>query len=62
MAPIAGTRVAADLGGESDVIVFDTGGTTFDVSLVRDGRVPFTHETWLGLPYQRELPGLPSVA
>ena len=61
MAPIAGTRVAADLGGEHDVIVFDTGGTTFDVSLVRDGRVPFTHETWLGLPYQSDLTGFPSV-
>ena len=29
-------------------IVTDAGGTTYDVSLVRDGRIPWTRETWLG--------------
>ena len=29
-------------------IVADTGGTSYDVSLVRDGRIPWTRETWLG--------------
>jgi N-methylhydantoinase A len=61
MAPIAGLRVTAGQGGHRDAIVFDTGGTTFDVSLVRNGHVPFTHETWLGRPFQSDLTGFPSV-
>jgi N-methylhydantoinase A len=61
MAPIAGLRVAAAESRHCDAIVFDTGGTTFDVSLVRNGQVPFTHETWLGRPFQSDLTGFPSV-
>lgn len=61
MAPIAGNYVAATDSSEADTIVFDTGGTTFDVSLVRAGHVPFTHESWLGRPYQSDLTGFPSV-
>jgi N-methylhydantoinase A len=61
MAPIAGLRVAAAESRDRDAIVFDTGGTTFDVSLVRNGHVPFTHETWLGRPFQSDLTGFPSV-
>src|SRR5215472_6486517 len=61
MAPIAGARLAAIEVPGADVIVFDTGGTTFDVSLVRGGRIPFTHETWLGRPFQSDLTGFPSV-
>jgi N-methylhydantoinase A len=61
MAPIAGARLAAAEVGNKDAIIFDTGGTTFDVSLVRQGRVPFTQETWLGRPLQSDLTGFPSV-
>ena len=61
MAPIAGARLAAADTPNKDAIIFDTGGTTFDVSLVRQGRVPFTHETWLGRPLQSDLTGFPSV-
>jgi N-methylhydantoinase A len=61
MAPIAGARLAAAEAGSKDAIIFDTGGTTFDVSLVRQGRVPFTQETWLGRPLQSDLTGFPSV-
>ncbi|MCW5623574.1 MAG: hydantoinase/oxoprolinase family protein [Burkholderiales bacterium] len=61
MAPVAGGRIAAVESPLRDVIVFDTGGTTFDVSLVRNGRVPYTQETWLGRPYQSDLTGFPSV-
>jgi len=61
MAPIAGAYVTAAESDLKDSIVFDTGGTTFDVSLVREGRVPFTHETWLGRPYQSDLTGFPSI-
>jgi N-methylhydantoinase A len=47
MAPLAGLHYAADEGLGDDVIVCDTGGTTFDVSLVRAGTVRFSRETWL---------------
>ena len=61
MAPIAGARIGAADAADQDAIIFDTGGTTFDVSLVRDGRIPFTHETWFGRPFQSDLTGFPSV-
>lgn len=61
MAPIAGGRLASAESDARDVIIFDTGGTTFDVSVVRDGRVPFTQETWMGRPHQSDLTGFPSV-
>jgi N-methylhydantoinase A len=41
--------------------VADTGGTTYDVSLVRDGRIPWTHETWIGTPHVGHMTGFPSV-
>ncbi|MEM6680899.1 MAG: hydantoinase/oxoprolinase family protein [Pseudomonadota bacterium] len=61
MAPIGGASVASDETDEDDVIIFDTGGTTFDVSLVRSGRVPMTQETWLGRPFGSDMTGFPSV-
>ncbi|MEM8800010.1 MAG: hydantoinase/oxoprolinase family protein [Pseudomonadota bacterium] len=61
MAPIGGARVANDETDEKDVVIFDTGGTTFDVSLVRGGRVPMTQETWLGRPFASDMTGFPSV-
>ena len=48
MAPVAGqayTTIEA-LGG--DAIVCDTGGTTFDVGLVRDGNLVYSRDSWLG--------------
>ena len=42
-------------------IVADTGGTTFDVSLVRRGRIPRTRETWVGPQFVGHMTGLPSV-
>ena len=36
-----------------NVIVCDMGGTSFDVSLVRDGYIKFTRETWLGRAVHR---------
>ena len=47
MAPLAGLAYSAEAGLGGDVIVVDTGGTTFDVSLIRDGSIKFTRETWL---------------
>jgi N-methylhydantoinase A len=47
MAPLAGIAYAEAEGEGNDVIIVDTGGTTFDVSLVRAGQIKFTRETWL---------------
>jgi len=61
MAPIAGITfsVLEDLG--ENVIVCDTGGTTFDVGLVRDGRLVFSRDTWLGPAYTGDLLGISAV-
>ena len=61
MAPVAGRHFArADL-GSGDAIVADTGGTSFDVSLVRHARIPWTRETWLGEPFRGHMTGFPSI-
>ncbi len=61
LAPIAGKTYAESESGPGRVIVCDTGGTSFDVSLVRDGRVVFTRETWLGEQFTGHLTGMSSV-
>lgn len=61
MAPLAGRRYAAEEGDWRDAIVADTGGTTYDVSLVRDGEIPVTRDLWIGAPYRGHLVGYPSV-
>ncbi|MGD0452079.1 MAG: hydantoinase/oxoprolinase family protein [Solirubrobacteraceae bacterium] len=61
LAPVAARTVAEAETGSRDVIVCDTGGTSFDVSLVRDGDLVFTSETWLGEPFAGHLTGLSSV-
>ncbi len=61
MAPVAGRAFAAleELG--SDVIICDTGGTTFDVGLVREGELKYTRETWLGGQWMGHLMAMASV-
>lgn len=61
MAPVAGRWYGEKIASGVDVIVADTGGTTFDVSLVRDGRIPMTRETWVGGAHQGPMTGFPSV-
>jgi N-methylhydantoinase A len=61
LAPVAGRTVAGAETGSGDVIVCDTGGTSFDVSLVRAGDLVFTSETWLGERFAGHLTGLSSV-
>ncbi len=61
LAPVAARTVANAETGSGDVIVCDTGGTSFDVSLVREGDLVFTSETWLGEPFAGHLTGLSSV-
>ena len=53
LAPIA----ALDLSTETDVIVIDMGGTTFDVSGIRDRRIVVTNEAMVG----NDLLGIPKV-
>ena len=61
MAPVAGIAYAKieDLG--TDVILCDTGGTTFDVGLVREGRLKYTRETWLGPQWTGHMVSISSV-
>ncbi|WP_433225896.1 hydantoinase/oxoprolinase family protein [Actinomadura formosensis] len=61
MAPVAG-RFFAGLDAEADMaVVADTGGTSYDVSVVRDGRIPWTRESWIGQPFLGHMTGFPSV-
>ena len=60
MAPVAARAYGAGEAAET-LIVGDTGGTTFDVSLVRRGRIPRSRETWLGQPFRSHMTGMPSV-
>ncbi|MGB3390606.1 MAG: hydantoinase/oxoprolinase family protein [Pseudaminobacter sp.] len=61
MAPIAGRHFAFVDAGAEDAIVADTGGTTYDVSLIRGGAVPWARETWIGQPYRGHMTGFPSI-
>ncbi len=61
MAPIAGRHFAALETGSNTVLVTDAGGTTYDVSLVRDGRIPWTRETVIGDSKAGYLTGFPSI-
>ena len=61
MAPVAGRHYAAIDAGTETAIVTDAGGTSYDVSLVRRGRIPRTRETWLGSRFTGHMTGFPSV-
>ena len=61
MAPVAGRHHAEREAQSRMAIVVDAGGTSFDVSVVRNGRIPRTRETWLGDRFVSHLTGFPSV-
>ena len=61
LAPIAGRRYAVADASADTAIIADAGGTSYDVSLVRRGRIPWTRETWIGKPYLGHMTGFPSV-
>ena len=61
MAPVAGRACAEVEGLADDVVICDTGGTTFDVGLVRDGRLVFTRDTWLGGQWTGHIISMSSV-
>jgi N-methylhydantoinase A len=60
MAPVA-ARVHGSDDTAGILIVGDTGGTTFDVSVVRGNHISRTRETWLGRPLSSHMTGMPSV-
>ena len=61
MGPIAGRRYAQLENRNDSVLVVDTGGTTFDVSLVLDDVVSITQETWIGERFTGHMLGIPAV-
>ena len=61
MAPVAGRHHAEREAQSRMAIVVDAGGTSFDVSVVRNGRIPRTRETWLGDRFVGHITGFPSV-
>jgi len=61
MAPVAAQHYVRRCGLGESAIVADTGGTTYDVALVRHGEIPETRETWIGRPYLGHMTGFPSV-
>jgi N-methylhydantoinase A len=61
MAPVAGRHYADRTVAGQTAIVADAGGTSYDVSVVRRGRIPWTREAWVGEPYVGHITGFPSV-
>jgi N-methylhydantoinase A len=63
MAPVAALTYAGAEHEDSsaDLIVCDTGGTTFDVGLVSSGEITFSSETWLGGRWTGHITGTRAV-
>ena len=61
MAPVAGRYYGQEDARSETVVVADTGGTSYDVGLVRRGMIPFTRETWLGPEWTGHITGFPSI-
>ncbi len=60
-APIAGRHYARLDCGSDTALVTDAGGTTYDVGLVRRGRIPWTRETLVGDQTYGYITGFPAV-
>lgn len=61
VAPVAGRYYARADAGADTAVIADAGGTSYDVSLLRDGRIPWTRETWIGPRFLGHMTGFPSV-
>jgi N-methylhydantoinase A len=61
MAPVAALSYARTEALDQNIIVCDTGGTTFDVGLVRDGNLVYTRDTWLGARWVGDLISMSTV-
>ena len=60
-APVAGRHYARIDADSDHAIVTDAGGTTYDVSLIRRGAIPWTRETEVDRAGQFHMTGFPSV-
>jgi N-methylhydantoinase A len=60
-APVAGRHYARRDAASDTAIVTDAGGTSYDVSLVRRGAIPWTREARLGISPYGHMTGFPSV-
>lgn len=63
MAPVAALTYAREelADGADELLVCDTGGTTFDVGMVSGGRIATTAETWIGGRWIGHITGIRSV-
>jgi N-methylhydantoinase A len=61
MAPVAALTYANAETSDRDLIVCDTGGTTFDVGLVSAGEIGYSAETWLGGRWIGHITGIRAV-
>jgi N-methylhydantoinase A len=61
MAPVAGKAYVTIEDLSRDAIVCDTGGTTFDVGLVRDGELVYTRDSWLGRRWLGDMVAMSTV-
>lgn len=61
LAPFAGKCYAALDAGSDTAIVTDSGGTSYDVSFVRRGEIPWTAESWIGPPFVGHMVGFPAI-
>ena len=61
MAPVAGRHYGSGETSLENAIVTDAGGTSFDVSLLRRGRIPMTRESWIGPEFAGHITGFPSI-
>jgi N-methylhydantoinase A len=61
MAPVAGRLYAREDAQADTAVVADAGGTSYEVSLIRRGEIPWTKETWIGRPFEGHMTGFPSV-
>lgn len=61
MAPVAGKAYITVEDFGRDAIVCDTGGTTFDVGLVRDGELVYSRDSWLGRRWLGDMVAMSSV-
>ena len=61
MAPVAGRFYGSGESDSKDLIITDAGGTTYDVSLVRENEIIKTREYWIGEKFFGHVTGFPSV-
>ena len=61
MAPVAGNFYLKKSKYFKQGIVTDLGGTTFDISLIKNNKIPRTRETWIGEKYRGHMTGFSSI-